>query len=135
MDAVHVLEVCQQRGISLTPRDGKLVAAPSDRLTDDLRQAIRAHKPEILAALAHEDAAEYVSERFAICEVDGLPACGIRPVFEYRLSENPSQPLIMLAAIGDTLAEATISLRSRFGTERVLSVRPYVWPPVPGRLQ
>lgn len=110
------------------------MAKPAEKLTPDLTAAIRDHKPDILAALANEDAAEYVAERSAICEADGLPPAHLRPVFEYCLADYPGHPLIMLGRVGQTLVEARASLRDRLGASRVLSVEFYQWPPKPGVL-
>ncbi len=129
--AAELIEHCHRKGIRLFPNGDKLrvVPAPDKPLKPELLRTLKAHKPGILAALAHEDVADYVSERSAICEADGLRPCSLRPVFEYRLAEDPRQPLIMLGRIGQTLVEARTSLRDRFGASRVLSVKPYHWPP------
>jgi len=136
MSAATILRECHQRGIKLFPQsDSKLIVQPASKLTDELRQAIRANKQAIMAALAQEDAAEYVAERSAICEADGLPPAHLRPVYEYRLAADPGQPLIMLGIIGQTLEQATESLRDRFGAAKVVGVTVYQWPPVPPVLQ
>ncbi len=135
MSAAAILRECHQRGIRLFPQpDSKLLVQPASKLTDELRQAIRANKPGILAALAHEDAAEYVAERTAICAADRLPPAHLRPVFKYCLSDDPRTQLIMLGYAGETLDEARASLYDRFG-DRVLSVGVYQWPPQPAVLQ
>lgn len=116
MTPAMILEECSQRGIRLSPHADKLVIEPASRLTDELRQAIRSAKAEILRL---------------------LPLRQIRPVFQYRLADSPHQPLVMLGTPGETLQQATASLRDRFGFARVLSVELYQWPPPPpeGKLQ
>ena len=133
--AADLIERCHLQGISLAPRADMLAVKPANKLTAELRQALLRHKPDILAALAHEDATDYVAERSAIREADGLRPCGIRPVYEYRLADDPRQPLIMLGLVGQTLEQARASIMDRFGSARVLSCEPYQWPPMPERLQ
>ena len=128
--AVELIERCASRGIQLSKNGDKLRVVPASKVTPALKEALIQHKPDILAALAHEDATEYMGERVAVCVADNLPPVGIRPVFEYRVADNPAQPLILLGAIGDTLADARASLYRRFG-DRLLSVKPYCWPPAP----
>jgi len=50
-----------ERGVTLSVVDGRLRAGPPDRLTDDLRGAIREHRERLLAAR---------------CEVCGAPTGG-----------------------------------------------------------
>jgi len=137
MNTPQLIRDCQQQGIRLFPNGDKLrvVPPPGKPLTPELLTTLKAHKPDILAALAHEDAAEYVSERSAICEANGLRPCSLRPVFEYRLNDDPHARLIMLGIIGQTLEQATESLRDRLGAFRVLSVELYQWPQRPDTYQ
>jgi len=138
MTAVHeIIQRCQQHGVWLSINGDKLHVVPATKLTPELKAVLLQYKPDILAALAHEDAAEYVAERTAICAADGLPPTHLRPVFQYFLTADPGQPLIMLGTPGETLEQATESLRDRFGAAKVLDVRLYEWPPRPpcGRLQ
>jgi protein-disulfide isomerase-like protein with CxxC motif len=66
-------------GITLSLDGGNLVATPKAAITDELRSLIRAHKADILAALAQEQAAaqdlrEAFEERAAVLQHDaGLP--------------------------------------------------------------
>ena len=133
--AAELIQRCTRQGIQLTPHGGKLrvIAAPGKPLTPELLDTLKAYKPAILAALAHEDAVEYVNERSAICEADDLPPCGIRPVFLYVLTDDPATSLTMLGVIGQTLTQAHESLFDRYGA-RLLSVADYVYPP-PERVQ
>lgn len=57
-DAVTLLENLTHRGVRLTPEPPKLIAEPSSLLTDEDRAAIRAHKPQLLALLAPQPAAD-----------------------------------------------------------------------------
>jgi len=53
MSAAAIINECHQRGIRLFPQsDSKLIVQPASKLTDELRQAIRANKPGIMALLA-----------------------------------------------------------------------------------
>lgn len=48
----EVLTRCRDLGITLAPGpEGKLRASPPGRLPEDLREALRRHKAEVLAAL------------------------------------------------------------------------------------
>jgi hypothetical protein len=52
MDAVALLSDFRSRGIRLIPNPPRLTVGPASRLTDAAREAIRAAKAELLAALA-----------------------------------------------------------------------------------
>jgi len=98
MSIKAIMSECQNRGIRL---DVKLkVDAPKGRMTDDLMDALQAHKPEILAALVDmsrlpvPDICREVSE-WAItcgecrhsggglfCEMDGTPTYSRRAACE-----------------------------------------------------
>ena len=58
MDARTLLENLTRRGVRLTAEPPKLVAEPSDLLTDEDRQAVRAHKADLLGLLAPQPAAD-----------------------------------------------------------------------------
>ncbi len=58
MDARTLLENLTRRGVRLTAEPPKLVAEPSDLLTDEDRQAIRAYKAELLGLLAPQPAVD-----------------------------------------------------------------------------
>jgi len=47
----EVLTRCYAAGLRLRLQGDRLVAAPRDRLTDDLRELIRAHKADLVPAL------------------------------------------------------------------------------------
>jgi len=130
MQVTQIFQECRRRGLQMVPQGDKLLVSPRSLITDELRAAIRANKPDILAALAHEDATEYVAERSAICALDGLPPAHLSPVFEYHLADAPHARLIMLGYHGETLDEARASLFDRFGS-KVLSIEPYIWPSRP----
>ncbi len=48
MDLAELREVLTTSGITITPDGGNLRVSPKDRLTDDLRDLIRAHKVELI---------------------------------------------------------------------------------------
>jgi len=54
MGAPDLLEQLRSEGFRLTAAGDRLRVAPRDRLTDPLRDLIRAHKAELMAALAQE---------------------------------------------------------------------------------
>jgi hypothetical protein len=70
MNAAETLAALQEAGISLEVEDTSIVASPSSRLTDALRVAIRANKPQLVAALKPTAAYQ------AISEPDGI-ACSV----------------------------------------------------------
>ncbi len=55
MSALDILQHLRGRGVTLTARDdGNLSAKPAGVLTDDERQQIKAHKPELIAILRQQ---------------------------------------------------------------------------------
>lgn len=52
MDAKTLLNQCFSIGVTLYTQGGKLLARPAQRLTDELRAAIKSHKTELLELLA-----------------------------------------------------------------------------------
>ncbi len=57
-DAVSLVESLSRRGIRLTPNPPKLTVEPASKLTDADREAIRQHKPALLALLTAPKAKE-----------------------------------------------------------------------------
>ena len=118
-------------GIHLSLERGVLLARPRNKLTDDIRQTIRQHRPALLAFLADEDAREHIEERAALAEYDGgLPRIqaerqAAERVFSYQLADDPMRWLVMLAKPGDTLETVTRTLQNQFGKHRVLRVCRY----------
>src|SRR5881396_1279336 len=55
MDATELLTCLVSQGFNLVPLPGdKLEVRPASKLTDDLRQALRQHKAELLALLTQQ---------------------------------------------------------------------------------
>jgi hypothetical protein len=52
MTAGALLDTLAQRGVKLVPDGNALIAQPASKLTDADREAIRAHKAEVLRLLA-----------------------------------------------------------------------------------
>jgi hypothetical protein len=52
MDALTAYRRLHDAGLTLDARDDRLLVGPSDRLTDDLRTMVRAHKQELLRLMA-----------------------------------------------------------------------------------
>ena len=51
MTATAILSECARRGVTLRAADGMLRFRPASTVGDELRAAMRAHKPELLARL------------------------------------------------------------------------------------
>ncbi len=51
MGAIDVLQALAGEGVSISAVAGRLVVQPASKLTDDMREAIRASKPELVAML------------------------------------------------------------------------------------
>ena len=64
MGARDLLSSLAGAGLSVTAEAGRLVIWPASKLTDDMREALRAAKPELLALLS--DAAAGPAQAFAI---------------------------------------------------------------------
>ncbi|SCC93433.1 conserved hypothetical protein [Thiomonas sp. X19] len=58
-------------GFTIQPDGDTLIVSPASRLTDDLREAIRQTKPDLMALLWAENLREHFEERAAILECDG----------------------------------------------------------------
>lgn len=73
MGAADLLAHVRAAGFTLDLADGKLLVTPASMLTDDLRAALRASKPEVLALLEGEHAADAAAyeERAAIMKFEG----------------------------------------------------------------
>lgn len=115
MNAAALLTEARQQGFSLSINGDKLHVKPAP--PPKLRERLLAHKLELLAALYHEDATEYVAERAAIGVADGLPAAMLRPV--YRCTLRGNRPFIVLGRVGETLDQARTELRAQFGSDFV----------------
>jgi hypothetical protein len=84
MNVQALLEDLTSRGVQLTPDGDGLVVRPASKLTDSDRQAIRTHKPELLAVLNppregrrldSADCGALIREAFEVLEyVDGALA-------------------------------------------------------------
>ena len=144
MDAPTTLHLLVNGGFAVGIDGENLTVRPVSRLTDKLRQAIRANKPELLALLRkakphappplsaadHEAIREAIEERAAIREFDGgedrptaeREARSAMRVYQYRLTDRPDAWLTMLAP-GCDLDQARRDLALRFGAERVIEIR------------
>ena len=58
-------------GFTIEPDGDTLIVSPASRLSDDLREAIRQAKPDLMALLWAENLREHFEERAAILESDG----------------------------------------------------------------
>ena len=56
MTATELLTTLRAHSFDVTAEDGRVLVGPASRLTDDLRRAIRTHKPALLALLAQAHA-------------------------------------------------------------------------------
>lgn len=95
---VPILQTLWAAGLTLTARGDELVVAPRNRLTDELRQVIREHKPEILGALAEAEAddrrhcATCWNLRGARCESRGLLVMDDLPRRCFDYTPTPDDP-------------------------------------------
>ena len=73
MDALTVYRRLHDAGVSISADGGKLLAGPATRLTDDLRDLIRAHKPALVGLLtdAHETTASLLVAAMRVCDWHG----------------------------------------------------------------
>ena len=125
MTACAVLDELRSVGLSVSAAGGQVVVAPRRLLTDPLRQAIRDHKPQVLAELEREACQErrrqqviemlrrrpeiryaYIAE--SQFNGDGVVMLGIRDVGTGELTipaanYDPLQVAVLLdAAIGES---------------------------------
>jgi SOS-response transcriptional repressor LexA len=62
MNAQSLIETLSEKGVRLIPDGDGLVVEPASRLTDAEREAIRAHKAELLQQLAAGQPCEHVKD-------------------------------------------------------------------------
>lgn len=129
MNAAEIIQQCRQAGVVLQARGDRLhVEAPRGVLTDERRRLLAEHKADLLAVLADDNAREYFDERAAIREYEGgldrdsTERQAARNIIEYRLPD--AGWLVLLAAPGETYAQAVESLQRRYG-DRLLEARQY----------
>lgn len=69
--AASILRRLHAGGIRLDRRGDRLHASPASHLTDELRELIRSHKPELVAYLAeaHQTAAHLIEAAMRACDV------------------------------------------------------------------
>jgi len=89
MIAATLLEEIRAAGLKLDPAPDGLRVSPKGRLTDELRQKIRAHKAELLAALSpppddRSDLAADTASQVATAEVLHLAAHPDRTAFALK---------------------------------------------------
>lgn len=70
MDAAEIVKLLHAAGINLTLTGDRLTAAPSSRMTDELRGLIRGHKAELMDLLqaAHSTTAELLKAAQLACD-------------------------------------------------------------------
>ncbi|QIK38103.1 hypothetical protein GWK36_09015 [Caldichromatium japonicum] len=73
MHAADLLADLRAAGFDLLPDGDLLIVSPASRLTPAQREAIRAHKPGLLACLWGEMLREHFEERAAALKRGGLP--------------------------------------------------------------
>ncbi|MGB9670678.1 MAG: hypothetical protein ACPLXR_05955 [Halothiobacillaceae bacterium] len=71
MNAAALLADLRAAGFALHPDGDRLIVSPASKLTPAQREAIREHKPGLLACLWAETLKEHFEERAAILEFDG----------------------------------------------------------------
>jgi hypothetical protein len=71
MNAAHLLADLRAQGFEVTPDGKALIVRPASRLSDTLKEAVRAAKNDLLACLWAEMLREHYEARAAILEHDG----------------------------------------------------------------
>jgi hypothetical protein len=71
MNAAHLLADLRAQGFEVTPDGKALIVRPASRLSDTLKEAVRAAKADLLVCLWAEMLREHYEERAAILEHDG----------------------------------------------------------------
>lgn len=88
MNASAIIENLTASGVTIQSQHGQLIVTPANRLTDDQRTAIKAHKSELLALLAANDTEPVKTYRlFLVTRPDGTvlsvsrsPACTLADI-------------------------------------------------------
>jgi hypothetical protein len=55
MNAASIIALAQSHSVTLTAKDSRIIAGPKAQLTAELREGIKAHKPELLKVLCYEN--------------------------------------------------------------------------------
>jgi hypothetical protein len=71
MNAAHLLADLRAQGFEVTPDGKALIVRPASRLSDTLKEAVRAAKNDLIAYLWAEMLREHYQERAGILEHDG----------------------------------------------------------------
>lgn len=73
MESAALLRDLHEARLTVQVRDGRLLVQPAERLTDDHRAAIRAHKPELLEYLAEVErvTAQLLTAAMRCCDYHG----------------------------------------------------------------
>ena len=109
MTAAALLEEIRAAGLTLDPAPDGLRVTPKGRLTDDLRQKIRAHKAELLAALSpppddRDALAADTASQSITAEVLALAAHPDRTAFALRNHADAIQHFRRMAAETERLS-------------------------------
>lgn len=109
MNTTEIVNELRGAGAVIEAHGDRLrIDAPKGLLTPERREALRAHKHELLRWLSWHDE----------------QAPGRRVVIEYQLREAGKAWLVLLGAPGESYESAADGLRRRYG-DRLLDLRPY----------
>ena len=86
MGAPDLLQALRAQGFTLRAEDGRVMVAPAERITDELRAVIRANKAELLTALGAGSSPESPA---AVDSVRDPAAKGRRERVSAMLQEHP----------------------------------------------
>lgn len=102
MSASSVLERLAVAGIALTPKDGGVIATPRSALTDELRDLIRANKPDIIKLLEGDyttsDLTELEDVISKVAALEDWPTADLERAHASRLRMAPARVLRVLEA-------------------------------------
>ena len=114
MSATDVLKRCARAGVHLEVSGDKVVAEPTGNLTDDLRVAIREHKPDLLALLQwnDDDAFSLIRKCLAYCAelYDGGPLDTLRVSGDAVDMAFRAEDMFLLRVACRSYAQAAVSL-------------------------
>lgn len=105
MTAADLLTTLRSRGLTVVADGDALKVGPRNRLTDELRAAIRAHKPALLAELPRY--------RWLILEPDGRQQEIFCLPERTRVELGPCYPGARLLALPDSAIEAKALIGKR----------------------
>lgn len=112
MSAADLVHELQAAGAVIEARGDRLrVEAPPGVLTPERREALRASKAEILAAITEREGAN-------------ISRADQRAIVQFVISDAPDSRPVAVGAPGESIKDITATLRRRYG-RRLLDVQPW----------